>query len=108
MTAANNISAGSRRKTWMALTDYQQRQALRLTLNALSAAATGSPAGVAQVLAEAAAISPGVEDHVAWAAAYLTASLRLTVDPTGQVSRHLTTGRQLRAQTAPAQEGLFT
>lgn len=105
---ADNISAGTRRRRWRALTDHQRTQALRLTLNALSQATAGSAAGVALVLKDAARISPALEEHVAWAAGYIAPTLRLVGDEKGYADRYITEGVALRRNaTDPTQEGLF-
>ena len=82
----------------MALTDHQRSQAPRLVLGVLAAAAAARPQAVASALAEAGRVSPGLEEHVAWAAAQQVGSLVLTVDPARRVSTCLTQGVRLRSQ----------
>lgn len=108
---AENVMAGGRRRLWGALTDFQREQAPRLVLSVLSAAASGSSQGVAQVLSQAGAVSPALEEHVLWSAKRLLGALRLTVDPQGRLDRWLLEGEDVRRKASAqvtAQEGLFS
>lgn len=109
--SADNLSHGPARKRWAALTDHQRRQAARLTLSTLAAAAAGQPVGVSLALAEASRVAPSVEEHVVWATGFLAPALRLSVDPDGGVSRYLVEGLALRRRSIAdqdTQEGLFS
>lgn len=102
---ADNILVGGRRRMWRDLTPWQQRQALRLTLVAVSIAASGAVPGVVAALREAGEISPAVERHVRWAATCLASQVRLLADPDSRVADCLVAAVMVRLVEADAADG---